>query len=486
MVLRAYRFALDPNREQLVKLAQHAGAARWAFNYALAAKMAAHQRWREQVDQLVQAGVPEEQARKQVPLKIPNKPVVQKALNAVKGDDRKGIDGVCPWYHTVSTYAFQSAFADADTAWSNWVASLRGERAGRRVGYPRFKKKGRCRDSFRIHHDVKKPTIRPEGYRRLQVPRLGLLRLHGTAKPLVRALARGAVVQSVTISRGGHRWYAAVLVKQPARPVEPTRRQRAAGTVGVDLGVHHLAALSDGTTVDNPRPLTRALRRLAKAQRALARTQKGSARRRKAAARVGRLHHQIAERRAGYLHQLTKRLATSWACVAIEDLHVVGLTRSARGTLASPGRNVRAKAALNRAILDAAFGEVRRQLTYKTTWYGSRLVVCDRFAPTSKTCSACGAVKTKLSLDERVYRCDHCGLVLDRDVNAARNIAAAAAQVSGLVAPDGGETENARGGPVSPTTPRGGGHGPAKREDHRPKRGSPRPSNGPATRDTFR
>lgn len=248
----------------------------------------------------------------------------------------------------VSTYAFQSAFADADNAWKNWLASLTGSRAGRKLGAPRFKSKHRSRDSFRIHHDVNNPTIRPDdGYRRITVPRLGSLRVHDSTKRLKRTLDRGAVIQSVTISRGGHRWYASVLVKAPATKATPTRRQRAAGTVGVDLGVHHLAALSTGDIIDNPRHLAAGQKRLAKAQRALARTEKGSNRRRGAAARVGRRHHEIAERRATTLHTLTKHLAAGWATVAIEDLNVAGMTRSARGTIDNPGTNVRAKSGLN-------------------------------------------------------------------------------------------------------------------------------------------
>ena len=116
-----------------------------------------------------------------------------------------------------STYAFQSALADADKAWRNWLASLSGRRAGRRIGYPRFKKKGRSRDSVRLHHDVKHPTIRLDGYRRLMVPRIGSIRLHESGKRLRRYLTRTVgQIQSATLSRSGKHWYASVLVKIPA------------------------------------------------------------------------------------------------------------------------------------------------------------------------------------------------------------------------------------------------------------------------------
>jgi putative transposase len=204
------------------------------------------------------------------------------------------------------------------------------------------------------------------------------------------------------------------------------------------MGVHQLAALSTGEVVANPRHLQAGRRRLLNETRKLSRTRKGSKRRGKAAAAVGKTHHLIAERRATTLHQLTKRLATQWESIAVEDLNVSGMTRSARGTVDNPGRNVAAKSGLNRGILDAAPAELRRQLGYKTRWYGSQLVVIDRWYPSSQTCSQC-AVRTKLALRQRVFRCAACGLVCDRDVNAAINLAAQAA-----VDPGTGQTLNAR------------------------------------------
>lgn len=443
--LRAYRFALDPTTGQLEALAQHAGAARWAYNHALAVKQEAHRRRWLQIDELVLLGYSEEQARKLATIKVPSKAQIQKRWNQFKGDATIGIDGICPWWRTVSTYAFQSAWDDVDLAWKNFFDSLAGKRAGHRVGTPRFKRKGRARDSFRLHHDVKNPTIRLTGYRHLRMPRLGSVRLQDSGKRLSRALERGGLVQSVTVSRGGSRWYASVLVAEPdhtpGRETQtgPSHTQKAAGCIGIDLGVHHLVALSTGETLDNPRHLYRARARLTKLQRRLARQQgpdkrtgqRPSNRWKNTQQQLARLQHRIAEQRAAHLHQITKYLATRYAVVAIEDLAVAGMTHSARGNTSKPGRNVRAKARLNRAILDAAPGECRRQLDYKTSWYGSQIAVCDRWFPSSKTCSSCGTVKTKLSLAERTFTCQHCGLALDRDVNAARNIAAAATVASG-------------------------------------------------------
>lgn len=484
-ILRAFKFALDPTPVQAEALARHVGAARWAFNHALAAKVSAHRRWRAEVAELVDHGVPEVEARQRVKVPVPSKPQIQKRLNEVKGDSRVdgrlpegtfGPERPCPWWHEVNTYAFQSAFIDADRAWTNWLDSLRGVRAGRKVGYPRFKKKGRARDAFRLHHDVNKPRIRLATYRRLRLPTIGEIRLHDSGKRLGRLVDRGqAVVQSVTVSRAGHRWYASVLCKVTMTVSQrPSRRQRERGTVGVDLGVKTLAALSQpldpadptSTLIPNPRHLARAEQRLLKAQRTLSRAEEGSRRRDKVRRKVARLHHEIAVRREGALHAVTKQLATQFMVVAVEDLHVAGMTASARGTLESPGRRVRQKAGLNRAVLDAAPGKFRRQLTYKTTWYGSKLAVLDRWFPSSKTCSACGWQNPRLALADRTFHCPDCGLTIDRDLNAARNIAhhAAVADVP-PVAPGRGETQNARGALVRPDSRKAARHGATKRED---------------------
>ncbi|MFD3762499.1 RNA-guided endonuclease InsQ/TnpB family protein [Streptomyces sp. NPDC058622] len=488
-VLKAFKFTLDPNPEQVKGLCRHAGASRWAFNHALGMKRAAHAQWRSAVEELIAAGQPEAAARKAIRIPTPTKPAIQKHLNSIKGDSRaEGLpDGVlgpqrpCAWWHEVNTYAFQSAFIDADTAWSNWLSSLSGKRAGRKSGYPRFKKKG-SRDSFRLHHDTKRPSIRTVTYRRLRLPTIGEVRLHDNAKRLARLIGRGhAVVQSVTVSRAGHRWYAAVLCKVVIDiPDRATRAQRERGTVGIDLGVSKLATLSkplttgapDTGTVANPRHVRRAERRLAKAQRKLSRTRKGSARREQAKRRVGRLHHEVAVRREGFLHTLTKQVITRFAHVGIEGLHITGMTATARGTLETPGRRVRQKAGLNRSSLDASFGEIRRQLTYKAAWYGTRLTVLDRWYPSSKTCSACGWQNPRLTLTDRTFTCDVCHLSIDRDLNAARNIErVAGTPPEPQVAPGRGETQNARGAPVSPDGRKAGRHGTKKREGtsrHRP------------------
>lgn len=472
-VKRAFRYALDPTPEQERMLWRCAGNARMAYNFALSEKVKAHRGWREELDALIASGLTEAQARSRLrgKIKIPSKREAIKSFNAVSDDP--DTDGGAPWRKEIPSYVFQSGMDDADRAWKNWLDSRTGKRTGAQMGYPRYKKKFRSKDSFRLYNDIAAPKqrLRLEGYRRLRLHEkigsknkkfAGTVRVHGSAKPLHRLISSGkAVINSVTVSRGGSRWYASVQCTVQQDLPGPTRRQRRNGGVGVDLGVAHLATLSqplEGVSfVENPRYLQRSADRLARAQRRLSRTSKGSARRRRAAQRVAKIHHLIAEQRATYLHQLSKRLTTTFETVALEELNVAGMTRSARGTRERPGKNVRAKAGLNRSLLDAAPGELRRQVGYKARWYGSRVALCDRWFPSSQTCSDCGWRNTSLPLSQRVFVCAECGLRMDRDLNAAHNIFAHA-----KVPPDGTGTpgEGPR-TPVEEASVRSSSDGPA-------------------------
>jgi putative transposase len=182
--------------------------------------------------------------------------------------------------------------------------------------------------------------------------------------------------------------------------------------VGVDLGVKTLATLSDGTVVPNPRYLKHCLKKLKRCQRAVSRKQKGSHNRRKSAQRLGKLHRTVANQRANTLHQLTSRLAKTKSVVVIEDLNMSGMLKNHH---------------LAQAIGDGGFGEFRRQLTYKAAWYGCQVLVASRWEPSSKTCSGCGWVDGDLDLGDRTFVCRNpkvrCGLVIDRDLNAAINLA---------------------------------------------------------------
>ena len=207
------------------------------------------------------------------------------------------------------------------------------------------------------------------------------------------------------------RWYVTFTIDTDA----PESLAETGRAVGVDLGVTDFAVTSDGERTANPRHLERKARRLARYQRRMARCQKGSANRAKAAAKVARAHRKIRNARSDFLHRTSIRLVREHDVIVIEDLNVVGMVRNRH---------------LARAISGCGWGEFRRQLDYKCQRYGRRLVVIDRWYPSSKTCSACGHLLASLSLSTRHWRCPSCGARHDRDINAAKNILAAGRAVA--------------------------------------------------------
>jgi putative transposase len=217
--------------------------------------------------------------------------------------------------------------------------------------------------------------------------------------------------------------------------------------VGVDLGIKTLATLSTGEVILNPRPLNRYARRITRLNRELSRRHKGSGRRARTKHKIAKTHSRVANLRRDATHKLTTALVCTYGTIVIEDLGVRGMSAKPKAVKNPDGtyakNDAKRKAGLNRAIGDAGFGEIRRQIEYKAKWRGGSVVVADRFFPSSKTCSECGDAKAKLSLSERTYSCDNCDLKIDRDLNAALNLAAYG---QAMVAGSGPETENARGG----------------------------------------
>ena len=413
MVLEAVRVALDPSPAQERLLLSHAGGARFAFNAGLA-----------HVKEALDAGDKPEWSLYSL----------RKWWNSNKDTLAVDADGT-PWWAENSKEAYSSGLEALAKGLSNWVKSRKGVRKGRRMGFPRFKAKDRATPRFAyttgsfglIEGDLKA----------LKLPRIG--RVHCMENVAERV--DGARVLRMTVSRRAGRWYAALTVERDT-PVAVCAPK--GGAVGIDLGVKTLATLSDGTVIENPRCLAASERRLKQAQKALSRKTRGSNRRAKARAKVARLHARVADVRADAMHKATTMIARTYSTACIEDLNVTGMVKNHH---------------LAKAVSDAAFGEFRRQLEYKTARSGAALHVIDRWYPSSKTCSRCGRVKAKLSLAERVYRCDGCGLTMDRDLNAAINI---------RVAGSAPETQNAHG----ETRSRGNQHGcatqvPAKCEPSR-------------------
>jgi putative transposase len=402
-VLQAYQFALDPTPRIHGTLASHVGAARFAYNWSL--ELVTTRLNQRKTDPSVQ-----------VPWTLPE---LRREWNRAKHD-------VAPWWAENSKEAYNSGLDALARALRNWSDSRNRLRKGRPMGFPRRKTRRHGRAACRFTTGAIR--VLPDR-KHIQLPRIGVVRTHESTRKLARRLEQGSArILAATISRRADRWYVSFTVEaQRSIPVNNGRPT----VVGVDVGVRQLAVLSTGQAVPNPRALEQSLRELRRLNRELARRPPGSKRRSRTQRRLARIHARAANLRRDALHKLTTALATRYGTVVVEQLNVAGLLRNRR---------------LARAISDTGMAELRRQLTYKTTWYGSRLVVADRFYPSSSTCSGCGWVKAKLTLSERTFYCEACGLVMDRDLNAARNLA----KLVQHVAQSGWETPNARGADGSP------------------------------------
>ncbi len=433
---QAYRFALDPTPTQLRALASHAGAARFAHNHMLAlVKAVMDQRAAER-----SYGVPEAEL---TPVLGWSLPALRKVWNQRKA-------ACAPWWDQNSKEAYNTGLDRLARGLDAWSKSRKGERAGSAVGFPRFKS-ARAPRSVRFTTGV----LRCEADRRhISLPRLGAVRTHESTRKLARRIEAGtARILSATVRQdSAGRWHCSLqaIVAGKARPAHAQRSSHP--VVGVDVGVKAdallVVATPDGTELDRvpaPKSLTAAQSRLRALQRRATRQhgpydpatktkQAPSKRWRRTRARIGRTHAHAAAVRRDVLHKATTGLAQQHDVVVVETLNAAGM-RTAGGAR---------KRGLNRALADAALAEVRRMLGYKTRWYGSRLVEADRYFPSSKTCTACGRRKPNLTLADRIFDCEHCGVRIDRDLGAAINLARL-----GVPTPAVGEQGPAGSGPVA-------------------------------------
>jgi len=336
-------------------------------------------------------------------------------------------DVVAPWWRENSKEAYNTGLDALARGLDAWGKSRKGERAGKAVGFPRFKT-ARARRSVRFTTGA----IRVEATRHhVTLPRVGKLKTHESTRKLARRIeASTARILSATVAEdSAGRWHVSfqTIVAAKTRPAHAGRSPHP--VVGVDVGVKDLlvVATPDGVEValvPAPKPYAKVQTRLRALQRKAARQhgpydpatrikQRPSKRWVKTQARIGRTHARAAAVRRDALHKATTILAQQHQVNTVETLNTSGM-RSAGGAY---------KKGLNRALADAALAEIRRMLGYKTRWYGTTLVEADRWYPSSKTCSGCGRRKPNLTLADRTYICEHCGLTIGRDLNAAINLA---------------------------------------------------------------
>jgi len=328
----------------------------------------------------------------------------------------------------------QQVLRRLDEAYRRFFAAAKAGKAGGRgrTGPPEFKRYG---DEPGIRFPDPKQFSMDAANGRIKLPKLGWVRLR-MSQPV------DGVLRNVSLTREGVKWFASVQVETkgvvPALGLAPT--------LGVDLGLAAFAAMSDGETVAPLKALARQQVRLRRYQRAVARKKKGSANRKKAVQRLGALHRRIAHQRSDWLHKLTTDLSDAHAVIALEDLCIKNMSASAAGTVEAPGKNVRQKAGLNRGILDAAWGEFARQLTYKVEWRGGQVILVNP-AYTSRTCRVCGHEAADNRKTQSVFACVACGHTENAAVHAAKNMLAAGHAVWARASKDA--SPDACGGDVS-------------------------------------
>ena len=294
-----------------------------------------------------------------------------------------------PWLKSIHRDAHSRPFDNLQAAFSRF---FRRVQAGQTPGYPQFKKKGKCKDSFYVANDL----FRFDG-NRVRLPKLGWVRMR-------EPLRLTGKVMGATVSRTANQWHLAVQVE-----VGDIKKPRTSdGTVGVDLGVKSSAVLSTGEVIQGPKALKSNLKRLRRLSRQHSRKVKGSSNRKKSTLKLARLHLKITNLRADHTHKLTTRLCRENQAIGIEDLAVGNMVRNRR---------------LARSIQDEGWGQFRWQLGYKAPMFGSEVTVHDRWFPSSKTCSTCGLVREgPLPLSVRRWTCGGCETLHDRDLNAAINL----------------------------------------------------------------
>lgn len=377
-MIRSHKIALALNNRQQTYMRKAAGVSRFAYNWALA-------EWDKQY-----------QAHKADPsLPKPSQGALRRQLNSIKRQQ-------FPWMMEVTKNAPQMAIIQLGQAYRNFFKGT--------AKYPVFHKKGR-RDSFTITNDQFKVQEK-----KIRVPGLGWVRMR-------EGLRFEGKILSATVSRTADRWFVSISVE-----TEPPVQVQNHGAVGVDLGVSALAVLSNGEKVTGPKPHKALINRQRRLSRSLSRKMEQAKKKAglkprqaipkgtriqlsqnalKVKAKLSKLHAKIADIRVDALHKLTTGLVQKFALIGIEDLNVSGMMKNRR---------------LARSIADMSFFEFKRQLNYKAAMYGTMVVEADRWHPSSKTCSDCGYKLDILPLKVREWVCPECGVVHDRDINAALNL----------------------------------------------------------------
>lgn len=348
----AHKIELKPNNKQAKFLARACGVSRFTYNWGLA-------EWKRQYE----AGL---------------KPTgfgLKKEFNAIKKD-------LFPWIMESPRDANSQSFADLQKAFNNFFK--------RNTKYPTFKKKNQ-NDSFYIANDNFKIDCK-----KIRIPKIGWIRLKEN-------LNLSGKILSATVSRSANKWFVSINLSMEITPLKIENQD----VIGVDLGIKHLATISNGEKIEGSRALKRMEKKLKRLQQSFSKTQKGSKNRAKQKRKIARLHYRIRCIRLDLIHKLTTKLSKNHSVIVIEDLNVKGMMANHK---------------LAKAISDMGFYEFKRQLEYKSKIFGSHIIIADRWFPSSKKCSICGNINKNLTLSDRTFKCPFCYSKIDRDLNAAINL----------------------------------------------------------------
>jgi putative transposase len=362
LILRSYKTQLIVNNKQATQLAQHAGCARWAFNWALNKKIEAFEKKE----------------------KVPTAYQLDKEFNKLKKSE-------LPWMYKVSNRAMQNAIFDVDAAFKNFFIKCKKGGTGKK-GFPKFKSKKGSKQSFKLTGSIHVyiDTIK--------LPNNELLKLAQK-----NYIPTDHKILSATVSLKAGKWFVSVLVEAPELvPTIPVNK-----VIGIDLGVKCLATCSDGIVYENPSALRRNSKRLKRLQKRHSRKKKGSKSREKARYKLAKLHHKISNIRKDALHKATSRIINENQVIVLENLKVGNMMKNHKLAL---------------AISDVGMYEFRRQIEYKARWNNREVVLVDQFYPSSKLCSCCGWKNEKMTLASRIFDCLACGNKMDRDFNASLNL----------------------------------------------------------------
>lgn len=368
-MLRAYKYRMYPNKEQIKKIWQHIGTCRFLYNLSLEEKMRAFQ--------------------------AENKSLTMFDLNNMIPELKKQYE----WMSETNSQSLQAVNRNVETAFKNFFR--------KKADFPRFKSKKNLVQSFQIpqHYEVKLSE------NKVKLPKLG------TVKTVISKKFTGALKTATVSATSTGKYYISVLVDDGLKEPEPAPFD-SSNTIGIDVGLTSFLVTSAGLKEDNPRYLKNSLERLKHLQQSVSRKIKGSNNRRKAIQKVAILHERISNQRSDFLHKHSYKLVSENQAIAVETLNISGMLKNKN---------------LARSISDVGWSELFRQLEYKCTMYGKTLLKIGQFEPSSKLCSVCGSVNRDLKLQDREWTCPDCGTFHDRDINAAINIKKMALQGQNLL-----------------------------------------------------